>query len=332
MFSIKIFLAVIADLLIGDPSCYPHPVRCIGYLINIFEKLTRKIFSFNLYLAGAITAFLVLGSVFLALKIIFFLTSAVSSFFTEIVGVFCIYTAISIKDLRSESFQVFIPLVQRENINRARTRLSRIVGRDTAMLDREGVIKGVVETVAENSSDGITAPLFWAVVFSIAANHTGNNEIIWAAFGCMIYKAVNTMDSMLGYKNEKYREFGFAPAKLDDLFNYIPARLTGIMIVAASVFTGLDYKNSWKILLRDSRNHTSPNAGFPEAAVAGALRIQLGGASSYGGVVCEKPTIGDMSGAVQAEDILAVNKLVFYSSIIFLIFILLVKVMLQLVW
>ncbi len=330
IFSLKILLVFIADFLLGDPPGYPHPVRCTGYLIDRFEGFTRQIFSFNLCMAGFFTALLTLVTVLFILGFIFCIAGSISGGFAEFLGLFFMYTSISLKDLRAEAIHVYLPLVQRENLQRARRQLSRIVGRDTARLDRAGIIRGAVETVAENSSDGITAPVFWAIVGSLFAYFFGKNEILWAAYGCMAYKTINTMDSMLGYKNEKYRAFGFFPAKIDDLVNYFPARLTALSMVIAAFIIGKNYKKSMKILVRDCRNHTSPNAGFPEAAVAGALDIQLGGSSFYGGVLYRKPSIGDNSRRVQAVDILTTNKLSFVSSFIFLLFMLVVKALLQL--
>ena len=167
-------------------------------------------------------------------------------------------------------------------------------------LNKEGIIKAVVETIAENMADGVIAPLFYAGIFGAPL-----------AFA---YKAVNTLDSMFGYKNDKYIDFGYFPAKLDDVFNYIPARITGILIVIASIILRYDYKNSFKIYKRDRYNHTSPNSAHPEAAMAGALGVQLGGANYYFGKLVEKPTIGDKLKEINIKDVYKTVKVLYLSS------------------
>jgi adenosylcobinamide-phosphate synthase len=193
-----------------------------------------------------------------------------------------------------------IRFLLKDDLEEARKQLSYIVGRDTGSLTKEGVVRAVVETIAENMADGIIAPFFYAGIFGAPL-----------AFA---YKAVNTLDSMFGYKNEKYMEFGYFPAKLDDVFNYIPARITGLLIVLSSLILGYDYKNSFKIYKRDRYNHTSPNSAHPEAAMAGALGVQLGGANYYFGKIVEKPTIGDKTKEIEINDVNKTAKVLYFAS------------------
>ncbi|MEN8142806.1 MAG: adenosylcobinamide-phosphate synthase CbiB, partial [Thermodesulfobacteriota bacterium] len=196
----------------------------------------------------------------------------------DVVSVLILYTCFAARDLIAHSSDVHGAL-QKENLGEARLRVGMLVGRDTAELDEAGIVKAAVESVAENTVDGITAPLFWAV--------------IGGPVGALLYKAVNTMDSTFGYKNERYLYFGWSAARLDDLVNWLPARLTGMVMVVAAMFCRLSPLNAWRIFRRDRHKHTSPNAGQSEAAMAGALGIQLGGTSSYFGKPVAKPTIGD---------------------------------------
>lgn len=198
------------------------------------------------------------------------------------------------KSLRDAAMLVYAPLAAGDLLG-ARKAVSYIVGRDTSQLSEQEVSRAAVETVAENTSDGVVAPLFY---FALGG----------APLACL-YKAINTMDSMLGYKNSRYLHFGKAAARLDDAANFIPARITGVMMVVASFLCRFDTRASWRILLRDRSNHSSPNAGWPEAACAGALGIQLGGSASYGGSALIKPTLGDALKEIHPEDILKTCKL-----------------------
>ncbi len=196
----------------------------------------------------------------------------------HLTGIFLLYTTLAARDLTEHSKEVYDALRDNDLIQ-ARQRVAMIVGRDTNRLDQAGVSRATVESVAENMVDGVTAPLFYG--------------ILAGPVGAMLYKAINTGDSMFGYKNEKYMEFGWASARLDDLANFIPARLTGLLVPVASFILGLNAKKSLEILIRDRKKHASPNSGHSEAAVAGALGIQLGGSSSYFGKTVAKPTLGD---------------------------------------
>ncbi len=210
-----------------------------------------------------------------------------------------IYFCISAKGLVVEGYKV-IKFLLKDDLEGARKQLSFIVGRDTQSLNKEGIIKAVIETIAENMADGVIAPLFYAGIFGAPL-----------AFA---YKAVNTLDSMFGYKNDKYMDFGYFPAKLDDVFNYIPARITGILIVISAKILRYDAKNSFKVYKRDRYNHTSPNSAHPEAAMAGALGVQLGGANYYFGKLVEKPTIGDKLKEINIEDVLKTGRVLYLAS------------------
>src|SRR4030066_14393 len=255
--------AYLLDIVIGDPKWFPHPVSYIGRGINLLEKILLKVASAPIWKRGAgiITVVIVVSFTYL---IAFFLVKAfysINSLLGEIVSILIAYTTISVNDLAKEAKGVFTALKE-DNIIDARKRLSSIVGRDTKDLDENGVIRAAVESVAENTSDGIIAPLFYLAIGGPAL--------------ALAYKAVNTLDSMIGYKNERYKDFGWASARLDDLANYIPARITGILIAIASaiIFYSLfTIHYSLKMMLRDGKNHSSPNSGFPEAAIAGAIRF-----------------------------------------------------------
>jgi adenosylcobinamide-phosphate synthase len=209
-------------------------------------------------------------------------------------------------------------------VETARKQVGMIVGRDTDQLDRAGIVRACVESVAENMSDGIIAPLFWAVTGAACGQYFNGNPVVWGTTAAMLYKAVNTMDSMFGYKNERYLQFGSCAARLDDAVNFFPARISGIFLVLAAFLCRpvcrSDVKNSFRVLVRDRQRHSSPNAGWPEAAMAGALGIQLGGESSYFGKSTEKPTIGDAVTSPHARHIFQANTLVLTASFLCLIF------------
>jgi len=291
--------AYLIDLAIGDPRFLPHPVIFIGRLISYLEKLIRKMIK-NERVGGIIlvigvlliTGILTHGLIILAYKIYMPLGVILESLL--------IYQIMATKSLREESMKVARALD--DSLEDGRRAVSYIVGRDTKELDEKGVIKATVETVAENTTDGIVAPIIFC-------------SIGGAGFG-MIYKAVNTMDSMVGYKNEKYIKFGTAAAKLDDIVNYIPARITAIIMIIASGLLKMDMKNAIKVFKRDRYNHKSPNSAQTESVCAGALDLQLAGNSCYFGEVYEKPTIGDEIRKIEIEDIKRVNRLMYATSLI----------------
>lgn len=298
---IEITLGFLLDLIIGDPQNPIHPIRIIGSLCKTIEKFFRKILKKLLKVAGLMTWISVILIVFLFNYYLLKGAYAINNIFGVVLASIMIYFCISTKALKVEGLKV-VKYIIKDDIEGARKQLSYIVGRDTENLDKESILKAVVETVAENMSDGVIAPLFYAGI--------GGAPLAF------LYKAVNTMDSMFGYKNDKYYDFGYFPAKLDDVFNYIPARLTGYFTVVIAFVLGLDYKNSFKIYNRDKNNHSSPNSAHPEAAVAGALGVRLGGANYYFGKLVEKPTIGDNLEKVDLNKVNQTNRILYGVSIL----------------
>ncbi len=288
-----LLLAFLADLVIGDPRWLPHPVRLIGALISGLEKFLRRYFRTpeGEKIGGFLLMLLTVSSAFFATlllcKAIFVVMERTSHLLGTIAFVYLTATTLAVKGL-TDAAGLVIKAVKGDSLVTARKNLSMIVGRDTADLSEGAVLKAATETLAENLSDGIVAPLFYLVIGGLPL--------------AVAYKAVNTLDSMVGYKNEAYIDFGRASARLDDIANYIPARITGILIVFSVYFAGLFRKegrpfraaaDAVRIMLRDGRNHASPNSGVPEAAMAGGLGVLLGGPSAYGGIIVEKPYIGD---------------------------------------
>ncbi len=296
---LHIFLALILDQLLGDPRWFPHPVRLIGRLQLRCERLTRAYLSAKL--AGVVTLILSLSAVMIVVALLLLVAIEVHPLAYHAMSVFLLYTCFATRDLARHGRWVYQAL-QEDNLDLARTRVGWIVGRDTAELDRAGVTRAGVESVAESLVDGVTAPLFYA--------------FLGGPIGAMFYKAINTGDSMFGYKNDRYREFGWAAAKLDDVANFIPARLTAWFIPVSALILGLDFKNSRRILKRDCRNHASPNSGYSEAAVAGALGIQLGGTNIYFGKPVRKPTIGDVGQAVKPRHLLQTIQLMEVTTLL----------------
>ncbi|MBI5885765.1 MAG: cobalamin biosynthesis protein CobD [Deltaproteobacteria bacterium] len=268
--------AFVIDLAAGDPAWMPHPVRGIGRLIALLESLLRRpgrspgTERLCGMLMALITVFISWGVAYAVLH-----TAETYSYpLFIILSTYCVYACLAARSLRDEAGRV----MEAGDIIEARRRLGRIVGRDTHNLEWPGICKAVVETVSENTSDGIVAPLFFLAL--------GGPPLMLA------YKAVNTLDSMVGYRNERYRDFGWFSARLDDAANYIPARLAAIIMAASALILGYNYRGSLRTLLRDGANHPSPNSGRPEAAAAGALGCRLGGSSTYGGIISDKPYIG----------------------------------------
>lgn len=284
---LQLILAFALDGLIGDPGWLPHPVRMIGSAIAKTERFLQRHLSKMQRLAGVLLVIVVVGVSFvLALTVQMAVYRApIGSIASFIIMAYLISTTLALREL-VESAGAVLAAIKDSNIKAARQRLSRIVGRDTEPLDEEGILRATLETLSENASDGVIAPMFYLALGGLPL--------------AIAYKAVNTLDSMVGYKNDKYRDFGWAAARLDDIANYIPARITGILIAAASFAvtrSPLTVKNSVKTMLRDGRGHTSPNSGFPEAAMAGALGVRLGGPSAYSGITVRRPFIGEDRGA-----------------------------------
>ncbi len=298
-----IFFAFLLDLFLGDPRRLPHPVVIIGRGISFGEIILRKFAKVKTaeILAGMILAIIIPVFAFVAVDFIIKLISHIHHWAGWLAAVFLGYTTIAAKSLYTESQKVANRLSAMD-FQGARKYLSYLVGRDTHNLDEKDVVRALVETVAENTSDGVIAPLFYLAI--------GGPPM------AMAYKAVNTLDSMVGYKNDKYLYFGRASARLDDLVNFIPARITAILIVVAAFMLRKDWRGAWKIMLRDRRNHPSPNSGYPEAAVAGAIGRRLGGLSYYAGIPSNKPFIGDERGEFHVIDVRDAGRLMITSSIL----------------
>lgn len=304
-----IICGYLLDLLLGDPQGWPHPVIYIGRLISFMEKKIRNFYKEGrpqqLLRGGVILVLVVCAASFLLPWFFLKVTSMLSKTLTFIFTAILCYQIFATRCLHDESMKVYHQLIQ-ENLPGARKALSGIVGRDTENLTAAEVAKAAVETVAENTADGVLAPMFYM--------------FIGGAPLAMLYKGINTMDSMIGYKNEKYLYLGRCAAKLDDVANYIPSRLCGLIMIVAAFATGLDGQKAWQIFKRDRRHHLSPNSAMTESVAAGALHIQLGGTHSYFGKPVEKETIGDNDRQVTPEDIRKTNRLMYVTTTFGLIF------------
>jgi len=320
MYTLQVLTAIAGDFVFGDPRFLPHPVRLIGRLCTFTEEQTRSAIA-GPAMAGALTVVAVLLATGLTLALALWACAVVSPLVADIVAVFLFYTSVAAHDLASHSRAVYRRLVA-DDLDGARQAVAMIVGRDTTQLDRQGVCRAAVETVAENAVDGVTAPLFWGIGASLLAVPGSASPIVLTAIGALLYKAVNTMDSMFGYKNEKYLQFGRTAARLDDLANFLPARLTPVFLVLAAAIQRLDWRAALRICRRDRLRHASPNSGHPEATVAGALGVRLGGPSVYFGTIVDKPWLGDDRRAIDAEDILRTNRLMYLGALLFAIFLL----------
>lgn len=301
---ISITLACMLDLIFGDPQFKYHPVCLIGKLISGTEKLLFLLFPAKKrarILSGAVLVLVVCGvSTFVPWVILHFLYRW--KFFAGFaVETFFCYQLLAMKSLKTESMKVYYAL-KTQGVESARRAVALIVGRDTEVLDEKGIAKAAVETVAENASDGVIAPLFYMMLFGGA--------------GGFFYKAVNTMDSMVGYKNERYEDFGRAAAKTDDVLNFLPARICGIFLAVSAFLLGYDGKGAFRIFFRDRKNHASPNSAQGEAAVAGALQVQLGGDAWYFGKLYHKLTIGDNKRDIEPEDIVRANRILYGCGIL----------------
>jgi adenosylcobinamide-phosphate synthase len=292
--------AFLLDLLVGDPEKAPHPVRLIGSAIERLEIFLRARVRDETLAGGVLFGIIVLSS-FLASFLIWTWAARLHPFAGYAVNIALVYWSISIKSLGDEALAVFQPLNDGD-IDSARARLSRIVGRDTEGLDETSVARACIESVSENFVDAVLSPLLFALI--------GGGPL------AITYKAVNTCDSMVGYKNQKYEKFGMVSAIADDAANFIPARLSIPFIAMASFILGIDYKNSFRVGLRDRLKHPSPNAAHPEAAFAGALGITLGGENSYGGEESSKPVLGEGLGGPEPRHIPEAVKLMRVTALI----------------
>ena len=305
----------ILDGIFGDPAWLVHPVVIMGKAITALEKFLRKRLPNTPEgerLGGRILAMaLPVGTLLITGGVcwLFYRISPILGFAIELL--WCAQ-ALAAKGLAQESTNVYRELVKGD-LPASRRAVSRIVGRDTAELTSEGVTKAAVETVAENASDGVIAPLFYMML--------GGAPL------ALVYKAINTMDSMVGYKNEKYLNFGRAAAKLDDAANYLPSRIAALLWIASAALTGNDAKSALRIWRRDRRKHASPNSAQTESACAGALNVQLAGPATYFGKYCDKPTIGDAVRAIEPGDILRANKMMYTASLLGLAAAVLVRIL-----
>ncbi|WP_033827917.1 adenosylcobinamide-phosphate synthase CbiB [Bacillus andreraoultii] len=302
---IAMTLAFLIDRIVGDPPTWPHPVRWIGSLISKLEKILNK--GNGRKIKGFIMVSIVLIIVFSMTLFVTFLGYYIHQWVGITIEALLISTTIAQKSLQDAALEVYRPLAQGK-LEEARLKLSYIVGRDTDELEEREITRGVVETVAENTSDGVTAPLFWTML--------GGAPLAF------IYRVVNTCDSMVGYKNERYEEFGYPSAKLDDLLNWIPSRLTGFFMILVNPSYVWGKSQTWHFLLRDAKKHPSPNSGWCEAAVAALLGVQLGGRNTYKGVASNRALMGEATRPLHFSDILKTNRILRRTSVAFLLFLL----------
>lgn len=299
-----LILGFIIDFFLGDPYSLPHPIRLIGTMIMKLEKKLRKPDSGHDRLSGTILAVTVLAASTIVPLAILLISYNINKWLgIAVESIFCYYL-IAAKCLKNESMKVF-HAISAKDTEKARHAVSMIVGRDTACLNENGIIKATVETVAENTSDGVTAPIFYMTFFG--------------AIGGFFYKAANTMDSMIGYKNEKYLNFGRFAARLDDILNFIPSRLTAVFMILSAHILRFNGSGAYKIWRRDRFNHASPNSAQTESVCAGALDVMLAGDAYYFGKLCKKKTIGDDIRPIENEDIRRANSLMYCTAILMLI-------------
>ena len=307
LFELSVLFGFLLDLLFADPEKLPHPVVIIGRGISFLEKHLRQIFPDTpkgKRRAGTVMAALIPVTTFVVTA-----SLCIAAWLIHPIAFFLLHTlwcwqAVAIRGLAKEAKNVYRCLTgsRPDWLDASRKAVSRIVGRDTQALDADGVCRAAVETVAENYSDGVIAPYFYMML--------GGAPL------ALTYKSINTMDSMVGYKNEKYIDFGRAAAHLDDAAGYIPARLGALFWICAAGMTGRSMKGAWRIWRRDNRNHASPNSAQTESACAGALGIRLAGPAYYFGEFYDKPTIGDALRPIEPEDILRTNRMLYAASIL----------------
>jgi len=291
------FAAYFLDLILGDPPQWPHPIRLLGRVIEYWEGVWYR----PRVAAGAIFWLAVMGTTLIGVLGLLGAVMILPRIAGAAILAYFVYAGLATRGLHYESRRVEEALA-RGNLSEARARLAMIVGRDTTQLGPEEVRRGVIETVAENLGDGVVAPMFFTLMLGLP--------------GLFLYKAVNTMDSMVGYKNYRYARFGKVAARADDVLNFLPARLTALLLVLAPAVAGLDPRGAWRILRRDARVAPSPNAGWPEAAMAGALGVRLGGASAYFGQVVNKPYIGDPHQPLKAYHYLQAIRILYVTSLL----------------
>ena len=298
----QILAAAVLDLVLGDPRWFPHPVKGMGRLALFLEGVTQPRFKSET-LAGIATAVAVIALTVAAATLALTMAASIHPWLGDVISIILLYSGIAARDLSAHAGGVRDAL-QAGDLQLARQRVGMIVGRDTAQLEEPEVARAAVESVAESIVDGVTAPIFFALLGGPVA--------------VMAYKAVNTLDSTFGYKNQRYLHFGLASARIDDAANYIPARLTAPLVAAASVALGLDWRRSFIVLKRDGRKHPSPNSGLCEAAVAGALGVQLGGLNFYFGQATEKPRLGDAIEPLSSRHVVRAVRLMWLTCGLFM--------------
>lgn len=307
--------AYLIDRVVGDPRSLPHPVIIMGWWITRLERVIRSLVKSesHLKLAGVLFPLVIVGGSYAVVWLLLWGAMFIHPVLAWILGAWLISTTIATKGLADAGMEIARHLVAGD-MEAARRSLSMVVGRDTEQLDEPEVCRGAVETVAENIVDAIVSPLIYAAI--------GGAPL------AMAYRAANTLDSMVGYKNEKYRNLGWASARFDDVLNYIPARLTALLLVAASWLQRLDGKQCWAMIRRDAHLHPSPNSGLPEAGVAGALGVQLGGLNYYQGVASNRAKMGDAKRPLQASDIVATIRLMYLVSLLCLLVSVMISILL----
>lgn len=300
---LQVVLGFFLDLIIGDPRHIPHPVIIIGKGIDILEKILRRFTApfIGLKGSGVILTTVIVSGTYCFMWLLLTGAYRLNYWLGIAVSIWFLGTTLAVKSLAAAAREIYLLLAEK-NMTEARKKVGWIVGRDTAHLDESEITRATVETVAENIVDGIIAPLFYG--------------FIGGAPLAMAYKAVNTLDSMVGYRNEKYREFGWASARFDDVCNYIPARLTGGILLLTFVITGKPFKQALDTIRRDAPKHPSPNSGIPEAAVAGALGVRLGGENYYGGVKSIRAYMGDPREPLGKKHIHETIKIMYMASFI----------------
>jgi adenosylcobinamide-phosphate synthase len=297
-----ISIAYFIDRFVGDPPDWPHPVRWIGRLISFLEERLNQ--GKNKRLKGVAMLLIVLLLVLFFVLLLVVISYRIHPILGIAIESIIIATTIAQKSLKEAALDVHAPL-ENGDLAEARIKLSYIVGRDTESLSESEIARGAIETVAENTSDGVTAPLFWA--------------LIGGAPLAMVYRVTNTCDSMVGYMNDRFKDFGWASAKWDDVMNWIPSRLTGILMIIGTKPMKIEYQLAWKVLFRDAKKHPSPNSGWGEAAVAAILGIQLGGINYYKGIVSNRAKMGEPLVPIHAEHILLVNKILDKTVFLFVL-------------
>lgn len=292
-----LIIAVIIDWICGDPPSLPHPVKLMGRIIALEDEFVRRFGDGWLRVGGF---FIVVVNISISFFVPYFILKHLRPYnvIYHIANIYIIYACTAAGCLHREAMKIFRAIAK--GIEEARYKLSFIVGRETKYLDEQEIVRATVETVAENTSDGVIAPLLYAMI--------GGAPLAVA------YKMVNTMDSMLGYMNEKYRYIGFFPAKVDDVFNFVPARLTGVLMCISGIFRFRTF-NGFRIMIRDRKNHKSPNCAYPEGACAGLLGIQLGGDNIYFGQIVKKPRIGDSIRELERDDIRRAIEIMYRAEI-----------------